>query len=260
MTKTSLFARSTCDAHGFGRHFVVTDGLQRQTLPPPEEGVGDGEHDDHQCESSPVRVQIAIDRIRCDRRDASTTAEPQRFEPDHDLPDDLGDDPGADREVPSAESERQERDRERDTGDDDGHDDDAHISVYTQVVEDEHSVCAQPDVGLLADGDHPGIAREQVPGAREHDQVEQLYPLRCDARGQEVRSESDDQDTGDHDGARYQSTALVAIDLDAGELSLDGHAATFPRMIPEGRTTRTARKTRLPTRRGSSGLICPARV
>src|SRR5712691_6504046 len=114
----------------------------------------------------------------------------------------------------------------------------------------EQHVGAEPDIGLLADRDQPGIACEQVPETRKRDigvdlgqQPQVVAPAPGRRRGE--RHECD----GEHDGADMARPGGV-LDAEAGV-----HVCTFGNR-PSGRTARMRRNARWPASTCQPGLIC----
>src|SRR5262249_7214172 len=111
---------------------------------------------------------------------------------------------------------------------------------------------AEPDIALLADRDEPGVAREQIPEARERDisvDFGEKPQVVASAPGRRRREQhGGDGERGGADAAR----AGRMLDLEGR-----GHPCTFGNR-PSGRTARMMRNARCPAQSCQPGLICAA--
>src|SRR5215475_10010760 len=114
----------------------------------------------------------------------------------------------------------------------------------------EQDVAAEPDIGLLADRDEPGIAGEQVPEARERD-----IGVDFGEKPQVVASAPGRRGGKQHQGDGERGGADPARAARMLDVERRGHPCTFGNR-PSGRTARMMRKARCPAKSCQPGLIC----
>ena len=152
------------DTHGTSGLFVIANGLAFATEPAAQQPVADTQHHDDGNDRHQVNRGAAQIRIYCvqrNQRPAGFTLY-QRIEHD-DGADRFGQDPHGNREFSGLEAQDEPRQRPCDKQNHESPRDKRPECRHTAFDQPQYKIAAQPDKGLLTNGNQSCVSRQQVP-------------------------------------------------------------------------------------------------